>query len=635
MLTLLASVDVERIRQEHALLLERLSTPLEAQFAAAARRVLKRALAKVNPSLVATGRPVLDLSALGNIPAGWALEVPDLGFAIADMYEGAGLESIVMYGGTSGAIPEFPDVVHEAAAEHMAVANNRLARVGDQMWMDARAHLETGIREGHDIDQMAENVQRTLHSAESRARTIARTETTRAFNAGSISGIKALGRFGPQRKIWLATRDDRTRDSHWIADGQRRAVGLPFQVGGYALKYPGDDMAPAAEVVNCRCTVIFEETGNEQQIVEETVEPGIEPEQVVIPPEDLVVARPKSPEEIFQEQIHAARVKVAKTRVKVGGRTSARANLVNDHREPTALMKRFEKESTAAGKVVDDEVIRRLEARGIYHPAGVEEHIQALREERSRVLFRRRESMTDVEHQAIDDESLRLLQEIFRLQDAADTFAWRDAYAATAREVLSEVLPMGADLVPSSASQAVAKVTARVGEHYPKAWVEKSNARDLRVMSSADRAGYWQYHTPTNGSYMTIPTSQDIARQIQTAIHEFGHRMEHVVDGVRQLEWGFYKRRTGKELLQPLSKLTGNRVYDAAGEVARPDKFSNPYMGKDYGGDSDGSWELFSMGMESLISPEVSAPYVRHYLNQMIADEDYRRWLLGVLLSAG
>jgi HK97 family phage portal protein len=84
---------------------------------------------------------------------------------------------------------------------------------------------------------------------------IARTESMRASNAGSVQLYKE---YGAHEVEWLATMDNRVRDSHAAANGQRRMVGEPFSVNGYSMLQPGDSSmgAPASEIVNCRCTVI-------------------------------------------------------------------------------------------------------------------------------------------------------------------------------------------------------------------------------------------------------------------------------------------------------------------------------------------------------------------------------------------
>ena len=52
-------------------------------------------------------------------------------------------------------------------------------------------------------------------------------------------------------KQWDAAMDKRTRDSHARVDGEIRELDEKFSNG---LRFPGDPLGSAAEVVNCRCT---------------------------------------------------------------------------------------------------------------------------------------------------------------------------------------------------------------------------------------------------------------------------------------------------------------------------------------------------------------------------------------------
>ena len=59
------------------------------------------------------------------------------------------------------------------------------------------------------------------------------------------------------QKEWIASFDDRTRSSHSEADGQIVMANDTFFVGGSQMMFPGDPSAPAAEVVNCRCSIAY------------------------------------------------------------------------------------------------------------------------------------------------------------------------------------------------------------------------------------------------------------------------------------------------------------------------------------------------------------------------------------------
>ena len=85
-----------------------------------------------------------------------------------------------------------------------------------------------------------------------RASMIARTETAASVNFGTVLTYHDEG---VQKKEWLATMDDRTRDDHADADGQVVGVDDDFQVGGDSMLMPGGGDDPR-ENINCRCTVL-------------------------------------------------------------------------------------------------------------------------------------------------------------------------------------------------------------------------------------------------------------------------------------------------------------------------------------------------------------------------------------------
>lgn len=91
-------------------------------------------------------------------------------------------------------------------------------------------------------------------SAFQRGETILRTEYGRIAQTANFTTLTALARDnGGLHKEWSSVADSRTRPSHARADGQRRDVDKPFDVGGYAAQYPHDPSLPASESVMCRC----------------------------------------------------------------------------------------------------------------------------------------------------------------------------------------------------------------------------------------------------------------------------------------------------------------------------------------------------------------------------------------------
>lgn len=111
-----------------------------------------------------------------------------------------------------------------------------------------------------------------------------------------------------------------------------------------------------------------------------------------------------------------------------------------------------------------------------------------------------------------------------------------------------------------------------------------------------------------------------------TVAHEFAHALETYIPKIKNIEKEFYDRRTKNESSVSLRDVTGNLNY-RSNEVAKLDKFLNPYMGKDYSlrdGD-DHNYELLSMGMT----------YLYNKPNELTKDKDYMNFVLGCLAYKG
>jgi len=117
--------------------------------------------------------------------------------------------------------------------------------------------IQDAIQSGEGIQQVARRIVTTGSGIAdlNRARVIARTEIISASNAGSLEGAYATG--VEFQKEWLATQDDRTRDAHLVADGQRTNKDGDFLVDGEPLEYPGALNGSPANVINCRCTLLY------------------------------------------------------------------------------------------------------------------------------------------------------------------------------------------------------------------------------------------------------------------------------------------------------------------------------------------------------------------------------------------
>lgn len=89
---------------------------------------------------------------------------------------------------------------------------------------------------------------------QTRAERIARTETTGAYNAGAYAAQQEA-EVGV--RMWIATPDGATRETHLDMSGTCVPVGEPFVFpDGSELMFPGDPSGPPSETINCRCTTV-------------------------------------------------------------------------------------------------------------------------------------------------------------------------------------------------------------------------------------------------------------------------------------------------------------------------------------------------------------------------------------------
>ncbi len=196
----------------------------------------------------------------------WAL-VPAWHEAVDRVVRGAILSTIgLAYRRTIGS--DFPFEQRVFVTRYLAEVRNRMVRLPDEIFDLVAGEVAAGVNAGDSIPELAARVDAVLSTTDSerwpnRATTVARTEAIGAMNAGRSDAFSILAGESdvPMEKIWLATDDTRTRHTHREADGQRVPEGSPFTVGGFDLRFPGDPMGPAQEVINCRCTLLLVEQG--------------------------------------------------------------------------------------------------------------------------------------------------------------------------------------------------------------------------------------------------------------------------------------------------------------------------------------------------------------------------------------
>ena len=118
--------------------------------------------------------------------------------------------------------------------------------------------ITDGLEKNLTKEQIARNIKKITNGqiAKMRALRIARTETT-LVNSLSTTALSSGIQFKQQKK-WLPRLDGREREWHGAMNSKNPIPKEQFfDVGGERMEYPGDQRASAANVVNCRCSIVY------------------------------------------------------------------------------------------------------------------------------------------------------------------------------------------------------------------------------------------------------------------------------------------------------------------------------------------------------------------------------------------
>jgi hypothetical protein len=198
------------------------------------------------------------------------IAIPGLGEVIADIYTTVGISFArqTMREINKSAREEkafgFDDEWYRQILEYfrLYLLNKAVLPITLSMKDSINSVLEKGLAEGWGIDKMAFEIANDPYTLMI-ARRALRTEIVKAQGYGKELGERDSD--FESDKIWIAARDHRTRHSHREMDGRRLPFKEKFSVNRYKGKVligteqmdgPGDAEASAANVINCRCTLV-------------------------------------------------------------------------------------------------------------------------------------------------------------------------------------------------------------------------------------------------------------------------------------------------------------------------------------------------------------------------------------------
>jgi len=137
----------------------------------------------------------------------------------------------------------------------------RLDKIKDKRWNTKKLNSSVlqGILQGESMQKIADRIYPIVDNNKVAAIRNARTMVTGAENAGRLDSYKELEKEGlVMKKVWMATPDGRTRESHLALDGVAVKLDEEFLEN---LMYPADPDGDPAEVYNCRCSMTVELEG--------------------------------------------------------------------------------------------------------------------------------------------------------------------------------------------------------------------------------------------------------------------------------------------------------------------------------------------------------------------------------------
>ena len=142
--------------------------------------------------------------------------------------------------------------------EYHKQVDSMITKVTDTTKYQIQLVIADGQKKGLNTNSIAENIQQKfVEISEGRAKTIARTETSKAISRTEYnSAVEAQMEY----KIWMHTGAGATdRPYHRdVLNNQKIKIDEQFDVNGTMAEHPHDAGLPLKELINCNCIVLYE-----------------------------------------------------------------------------------------------------------------------------------------------------------------------------------------------------------------------------------------------------------------------------------------------------------------------------------------------------------------------------------------
>jgi hypothetical protein len=175
------------------------------------------------------------------------------GDAVVEQFERTGKSQQLLIEMKGAMKQAYQAAFNDWSKEHALSAVTGLGRVTKRLLTKT---VTKGLADGKSWGNIARDIEGSRKVNKMRARRIARTEGHTAANKANDTAVRAA-HLKHVDKQWSATKDERTRISHSIADGKKVYIDEPFIVAGESLMYPGDPNGSPGNIVNCRCVLFY------------------------------------------------------------------------------------------------------------------------------------------------------------------------------------------------------------------------------------------------------------------------------------------------------------------------------------------------------------------------------------------
>lgn len=178
-----------------------------------------------------------------------------------------------MLASITGQLVEIPGVAFNAlmppTQRQLEALGLRAIRLAGDIRQPVADAIAKAWAEGLSVVDTAKAIRVAVYDlAPHRSEMLARTDLISLSNGANQAAVETLndasvkaGEPAPvASKTWFSAQDSRVRPTHVEADGQTVPIGTSYVVGGVSLRYPGDPGGTDEEVVNCRCTELYNET---------------------------------------------------------------------------------------------------------------------------------------------------------------------------------------------------------------------------------------------------------------------------------------------------------------------------------------------------------------------------------------